>query len=227
MQSALGSSIDGMTPVFAARWTMTSAPCAARRASSSSSMSPTRSSTGESGRMGPTSVTSSKGVTASRSSRSPTARLSTTLTECPPWSATRARTRAVPRKPQPPVTSQFIPRSLSRAIPPRPAARPATLVDLRSPEKQPTFLAEFPRRARCATVAKYGYCRTAGEGGLMTAQEQSRSAGPDEEPPGYVFEQFRVERGCLGYVVAHEKTRRAAVVDPEIEMVEPMLDFVF
>jgi glyoxylase-like metal-dependent hydrolase (beta-lactamase superfamily II) len=61
----------------------------------------------------------------------------------------------------------------------------------------------------------------------MTAQVQRRSAAPDEEPPGYVFEQFRVERGCLGYVVAHEKTRRAAVVDPEIEMVEPMLDFVF
>ncbi len=61
----------------------------------------------------------------------------------------------------------------------------------------------------------------------MTAQEQRRSAGSDEESPGYVFEQFRVERGCLGYVVAHEKSRRAALVDPEIEMVEPMLDFVF
>lgn len=45
--------------------------------------------------------------------------------------------------------------------------------------------------------------------------------------PGYVFEQFRVERGCLGYVVADPETRRAAIVDPEVEMVESMLDFVF
>jgi glyoxylase-like metal-dependent hydrolase (beta-lactamase superfamily II) len=52
-------------------------------------------------------------------------------------------------------------------------------------------------------------------------------AGPGDEDPGYVFEQFRMERGCLGYVVADEETRRAAIVDPELEMVEPMLDFVF
>lgn len=45
--------------------------------------------------------------------------------------------------------------------------------------------------------------------------------------PGCVFEQFRVERGCLGYVVADPETRRAAIVDPEVEMVESMLDFVF
>jgi glyoxylase-like metal-dependent hydrolase (beta-lactamase superfamily II) len=50
---------------------------------------------------------------------------------------------------------------------------------------------------------------------------------PDGECPGYVFEQFRVERGCLGYVVASEETRRAAIVDPEVAMVEPVLDFVF
>jgi glyoxylase-like metal-dependent hydrolase (beta-lactamase superfamily II) len=47
------------------------------------------------------------------------------------------------------------------------------------------------------------------------------------DQPGYLFEQFRVERGCQGYVVADEGTRRAAIVDPEVEMVEPMLDFVF
>lgn len=41
----------------------------------------------------------------------------------------------------------------------------------------------------------------------------------------YLFEQFRVERGCLGYVVA--SGRQAAIFDPELEMVEPMLDFVF
>jgi len=62
----------------------------------------------------------------------------------------------------------------------------------------------------------------------VAAREERRSAKPaDEENPGYVFEQFRVERGCLGYVVADEATRRAAILDPEAEMVEPMLDFVF
>jgi glyoxylase-like metal-dependent hydrolase (beta-lactamase superfamily II) len=61
----------------------------------------------------------------------------------------------------------------------------------------------------------------------VAAQKERRSAKPNEEDAGYVFEQFRVERGCLGYVVADKETRRAAIVDPEIEMVEPMLDFVF
>jgi glyoxylase-like metal-dependent hydrolase (beta-lactamase superfamily II) len=64
-------------------------------------------------------------------------------------------------------------------------------------------------------------------GGLVATQKQERSANPGEGHLGYVFEQFRVQRGCLGYVVAEEATRRAAIVDPEIEMVEPMLDFVF
>jgi glyoxylase-like metal-dependent hydrolase (beta-lactamase superfamily II) len=44
---------------------------------------------------------------------------------------------------------------------------------------------------------------------------------------GYHFEQFRVPRGCLGYVVADPETRLAAIVDPEEEMVEAMLDSVF
>ena len=62
----------------------------------------------------------------------------------------------------------------------------------------------------------------------MVAQREERASEPErEEPPGYVFEQFRVERGCLGYVVADEGSRHAAIVDPEVEMVEPMLDFVF
>ena len=43
----------------------------------------------------------------------------------------------------------------------------------------------------------------------------------------YLFEQLRVERGCLGYVVADPDTRTAAIVDPEVEMVEPILDFIF
>jgi glyoxylase-like metal-dependent hydrolase (beta-lactamase superfamily II) len=46
-----------------------------------------------------------------------------------------------------------------------------------------------------------------------------------EDGEEYLFEQFGVERGCLGYVIA--STRRAAIFDPEVEMVEPMLDFVF
>ncbi len=43
----------------------------------------------------------------------------------------------------------------------------------------------------------------------------------------YLFEQFRVERGCLGYLVADSNLRRAAIIDPEEEMVEPVLDAVF
>ncbi|MBA3790082.1 MAG: MBL fold metallo-hydrolase [Actinomycetota bacterium] len=43
----------------------------------------------------------------------------------------------------------------------------------------------------------------------------------------YLFEQFRVERGCLGYVVAEREGGVAAIVDPEVGMVEPMLDYVF
>lgn len=50
---------------------------------------------------------------------------------------------------------------------------------------------------------------------------------PENYGPGYRFEQFRVPRGCLGYVVADPETRLAALVDPEIEMVDPMLDYVF
>jgi glyoxylase-like metal-dependent hydrolase (beta-lactamase superfamily II) len=70
----------------------------------------------------------------------------------------------------------------------------------------------------------------------MAAQGEQRSAEPESEVGrvvsngeylGNLFEQFSVERGCLGYVVADEETRRAAIVDPEVEMVEPMLDFVF
>jgi glyoxylase-like metal-dependent hydrolase (beta-lactamase superfamily II) len=46
-----------------------------------------------------------------------------------------------------------------------------------------------------------------------------------ERNQDYLFEQFRVDRGCLGYVFA--SVRSAVIVDPELEMVEPMLDFVF
>jgi len=63
----------------------------------------------------------------------------------------------------------------------------------------------------------------------LAGQKEQRQAEPEGErtDEGYLFEQFRVERGCLGYVVADKETRRAAIVDPEVEMAEPMLDFVF
>jgi glyoxylase-like metal-dependent hydrolase (beta-lactamase superfamily II) len=67
----------------------------------------------------------------------------------------------------------------------------------------------------------------------VAAQKEQRSAGPNSggrkvgPDESYLFEQFRVERGCLGYVVADKETRHAAIVDPEVEMIEPMLDFVF
>lgn len=59
----------------------------------------------------------------------------------------------------------------------------------------------------------------------------------DKENPGkegtqlsgasYLFEQFRVPRGCLGYIVGDPTTELAALVDPEEEMVDPMLDYIF
>ena len=56
----------------------------------------------------------------------------------------------------------------------------------------------------------------------------AREAGRKGEGQGdFFFEQFRVPRGCLGYVVADSETGLAALVDPEVEMVEPMLDAVF
>ena len=58
-----------------------------------------------------------------------------------------------------------------------------------------------------------------------------RTDGSIERPSGgsgdYLFEQFRVPRGCLGYVVADPETKLAALIDPEVEMVEPMLDYLF
>jgi sulfur dioxygenase len=45
--------------------------------------------------------------------------------------------------------------------------------------------------------------------------------------PDYLFKQFRVPRGSLGYIIADPVTRLAALVDPELEMVEPMIDSVF
>lgn len=56
--------------------------------------------------------------------------------------------------------------------------------------------------------------------------DERRDADQDRGPD-YVFEQLRVPRGCLGYILADPETRLAALVDPELEMVEPMLDAVF
>src|SRR5215210_5249178 len=58
-------------------------------------------------------------------------------------------------------------------------------------------------------------------------QNRRREGGAfvKESDQDYLFEQFRVERGCLGYIVA--SVRAAAIFDPELEMVEPILDYVF
>lgn len=48
-----------------------------------------------------------------------------------------------------------------------------------------------------------------------------------EKNQAYLFEQFRVPRGCLGYVVGDPVTKLAALIDPEEEMVSPMLDYIF
>ena len=58
-------------------------------------------------------------------------------------------------------------------------------------------------------------------------QSDGKAPGVRVREEGYLFEQFRVPRGCLGYVVADPVTRLAAFVDPELEMVVLMLDFVF
>jgi glyoxylase-like metal-dependent hydrolase (beta-lactamase superfamily II) len=54
-----------------------------------------------------------------------------------------------------------------------------------------------------------------------------KSATSKNEQRDYLFEQVRVPRGCLGYIIADTETRLAAIVDPELEMVEPMIDLVF
>ena len=53
-----------------------------------------------------------------------------------------------------------------------------------------------------------------------------RSATSKNEQRYYLFEQVRVPRGCLGYIIPDTETRLAAIVDPELEMVEPMIDLV-
>jgi glyoxylase-like metal-dependent hydrolase (beta-lactamase superfamily II) len=59
----------------------------------------------------------------------------------------------------------------------------------------------------------------------MEALRRRQGGASVDEREDYLFEQFSVERGCLGYIVA--SARQAAIFDPELEMVEPMLDFVF
>lgn len=60
---------------------------------------------------------------------------------------------------------------------------------------------------------------------MTTGNEQSATS--KNEQRYYLFEQVRVPRGCLGYIIADTETRLAAIVDPELEMVEPMIDLVF
>lgn len=61
----------------------------------------------------------------------------------------------------------------------------------------------------------------------MEIGSKEKSETSSDEQRDYFFEQVRVPRGCLGYVVADHDTRLAAIVDPELEMVEPMIDLLF
>jgi len=45
--------------------------------------------------------------------------------------------------------------------------------------------------------------------------------------PDYVFEQFLVAQGRIGYLVADPETGLATVVDPQVEIVEVMLEIIF
>src|SRR5215210_1033659 len=45
--------------------------------------------------------------------------------------------------------------------------------------------------------------------------------------PYYVFEQFLVAQGRIGYLVADPETGLATVVDPQVEIVEVMLEIIF
>jgi glyoxylase-like metal-dependent hydrolase (beta-lactamase superfamily II) len=56
---------------------------------------------------------------------------------------------------------------------------------------------------------------------------KEKSETSSDEQRDYFFEQVRVPRGCLGYVVADHDTKLAAIVDPELEMVEPMIGLLF
>ena len=61
----------------------------------------------------------------------------------------------------------------------------------------------------------------------MEIGSKEKSETSSVEQRDYFFEQVRVPRGCLGYIVADHDTRLAAIVDPELEMVEPMIDLLF
>lgn len=65
------------------------------------------------------------------------------------------------------------------------------------------------------------------EAGIAQGENGKGRAATKEAGMDYLFEQFRVVRGCLGYIVADPETRLAAIVDPEASMMGPMLDYVF
>lgn len=62
---------------------------------------------------------------------------------------------------------------------------------------------------------------------VQGVQEEQVDEPTGQLARGYLFEQFRVPRGCLGYVIGEGETKLATLVDPEVEMVEPMLDYLF
>ncbi len=65
------------------------------------------------------------------------------------------------------------------------------------------------------------------ENNQQAIQENKQDSASKRQQTDYIFEQVRVPRGCLGYVVADPHTRLAALVDPELEMVEAMLGVLF
>lgn len=83
-----------------------------------------------------------------------------------------------------------------------------------------------------AQTSSEGNAARDGQSQQSTGQEEARGGAEknvEGEPgaAGYMFEQFRVPRGCLGYAVADPETKLAALIDPELEMIEPMLDYLF
>lgn len=58
-------------------------------------------------------------------------------------------------------------------------------------------------------------------------KESAGQAGAPRRQTEFIFEQFQVPRGCFGYLIGEPQSKLAAVVDPEEEMVEPMMDAIF
>ena len=56
-------------------------------------------------------------------------------------------------------------------------------------------------------------------------EDRGTPPASEDGASGYHFERFRAPRGYMDYVLAGPATRLAAVVDPELEMAEPVIVF--